>query len=635
MLENINSPLDIKKLSIAELETLSQEIRKYIIEIVSRNGGHLASSLGCVEIIIALHYVFDAPKDKILWDVGHQSYAHKIITGRRLAFKKLREYNGISGFPNIFESKYDTFGVGHAGTAISAALGFAVARDLRGDKNFVISVVGDGAISSGMAFEGINQAGNMGKSRFIVVLNDNKMSISKNVGALSKYLTRITTGELYQQLEKDAWKFMGKIPTLGGKAQKIAKKIKESIKTLVIPNMFFEDLGFNYHGPIDGHNLNQLINTFSKVRNIEGPVVIHAVTKKGKGYSFAEENAEKFHGIGEFFKDTGDSKSKSKKKKYSNIFGETIMDIARKDKKVVVITAAMKQGTGLADFAKEFPDRFFDVGISEQHAVTFAAGLAREGFKPFVDIYSTFLQRSLDQIIHDVALQKLPVRFLLDRAGIVGKDGPTHHGNFDLSYLRMIPGMVLMASSDEEEMRRMIFNLYNIEDGPSALRFPRGLVKGVELYKERQGLEFGKGVLLEEGEDASILAVGTMVDVAIKASDLLREQGISLAVANARFIKPVDRDLIIKCCNGDLPIFTIEENAVAGGFGNAVSEILSECGLRNLLVMIGIPDDFVTYGKREQLLDDINLTPEGVANIVRLRLKKIKNFSREDRKNAN
>ncbi|MCD6380235.1 1-deoxy-D-xylulose-5-phosphate synthase, partial [bacterium] len=597
--------------------------------IVARNGGHIASSLGCVEITIALHYVFDAPKDKIVWDVGHQSYAHKIITGRREAFKKLREYKGISGFPNIFESNYDTFGVGHAGTAISAALGFAVARDLRGDKNFVISVVGDGAISSGMAFEGINQTGHMGKSRFVVVLNDNKMSISKNVGALSKYLTRITTGELYLQLEKDVWKFMGKIPTLGGKAQKIAKKMKESIKTLVVPNMFFEDLGFNYLGPIDGHDLNQLINTFSKVKNIVGPVVIHAVTKKGKGYSFAEENAEKFHGVGEFYKDTGDSKTQSKKKKYSNIFGETIIDIARKDKKVVVITAAMKQGTGLANFAKEFPDRFFDVGISEQHAVTFAAGLAREGFKPFVDIYSTFLQRSLDQIIHDVALQKLPVRFLLDRAGIVGKDGPTHHGNFDLSYLRMIPGMVLMASSDEEEMRRMIFNLYNIEDAPSALRFPRGTVKGVELFNEKKALEFGKGILIKKGKDASILAVGTMVEVAIKASDLLIKYGINLAVANARFVKPVDRDLIIQCCDGGVPIFTIEENAVTGGFGNAVSEILSEYGLRNLHEMIGIPDDFVTYGTREQLLDDINLTPEGVANIVRLCLEKTKNSTRE------
>ena len=622
MLENIDSPLDIKKLSIPELKTLSEEIRKYIVEVVSKKGGHLASSLGCVEIIIALHYVFDAPVDKILWDVGHQSYAHKIITGRREEFKNLREYNGISGFPNIFESKYDTFGVGHAGTAISAALGFAVARDLKGENNFVISVVGDGAISAGMSFEGVNQAGHMSKDRFVVVLNDNNMSISRNVGALSKYLTRITTGELYLQIEKDVWELMGKIPTLGGKAQKIAKKIKESIKNLIVPNMFFQDLGFNYFGPIDGHDLNQLISTFSKIKNIKGPVFIHTVTKKGKGYYFAEENAEKFHGIGEFYKSTGGAKTKSKKKKYSNIFGETITDIAIKDEKVVVITAAMKQGTGLAEFAKEFPERFFDVGISEQHAVTFAAGLAREGFKPFVDIYSTFLQRSIDQIIHDVALQKLPVRFLLDRAGIVGKDGPTHHGNFDLSYLRMIPGMVIMASSDEEEMRSMIYNLYNIDDSPSALRFPRGVVKGIKLSDKKQALQFGKGNLLRNGKDASILAVGTMVDVAVKASDLLKEDGIGLAVANARFIKPVDKDLVFKCCDGGVPIFTIEENAVAGGFGAAVSEILSQGGLSNFHGMIGIPDYFITYGKREQLLNDINLTPEGVADVIRLRLGK-------------
>ncbi len=622
MLENINSPLDIKKYSIPELEKLCDEIRKYIIEIVSKRGGHLASSLGCVEIIIALHYVFDAPKDKILWDVGHQSYAHKIITGRKEAFKKLREYKGISGFPNIFESEYDTFGVGHAGTAISAALGFAVARDIKGDENFVISVVGDGAISSGLALEGINQTGHMGKDKFVIVLNDNEMSISRNVGALAKYLTKITTGQLYLQIHKDVWELMGKIPNLGEKAQKIARKIKESIKNLVVPNMLFEDLGFNYFGPIDGHDIGQLVNTFSKIKNIKGPIFIHAVTKKGKGYSYAEENAEKFHGVGEFYKTTGGSKAKSKKKKYSDIFGDTIIDIAREDEKVVVITAAMKHGTGLVNFAEEFPDRFFDVGICEQHAVTFAAGLAREGFKPFVDIYSTFLQRSLDQIIHDVALQKLPVRFLLDRAGIVGEDGPTHHGNFDISFLRMIPGIVLMASSDEEEMGRMIYNLYNLKDGPSALRFPRGRVRGIEFVEKKKALEFGKGVLIKKGRDASILAVGSMVDVAIKASDLLLGNGVDTAVANARFVKPIDKNLIAECCEGGAPIFTIEENTVAGGFGDAVSEVLSEYGLKNFHRRIGIPDNFVPHGKRDELLADINLTPEGVAATVKLSLKK-------------
>ncbi|HMA77119.1 MAG TPA: 1-deoxy-D-xylulose-5-phosphate synthase [Candidatus Krumholzibacteriaceae bacterium] len=632
MLENINTPSDIKSLSVPELEDLIEEIRKYIIETVSERGGHLASSLGCVEIIIALHYTFDAPKDKILWDVGHQTYAHKIVTGRREEFKTLREYKGISGFPNIFESEHDAFGVGHAGTAISAALGFAAARDIRGDDNFVISVVGDGAISAGMAFEGVNQSGHMGKDKFIVVLNDNEMSISKNVGALAKYLTRITTGQLYLHIEKDIWELMGKIPTLGGKAQKIASKIKESIKNLIVPNMFFEDLGFNYFGPVDGNNLSQLINTFSNIKKIKGPVFVHTVTKKGKGYSYAEENAEKFHGIGGFYKSTGGSKSKSAKKKYSNIFGETIMEIAKDDEKVVVITAAMKSGTGLVEFAEEFPDRFFDVGICEQHAVTFAAGLAREGYKPFVDIYSTFLQRSFDQIIHDVALQKLPVRFLLDRAGIVGKDGPTHHGNFDLGFLRMIPQMVLMASSDEEEMRRMVYNLYNIQNGPSALRFPRGRVKGVEMSELKKGLEFGKGVLVRKGKDLSILAVGTMVDTAVKASDLLREIDIDAGVANARFIKPIDRDLVITCCKGGIPIFTLEENAVAGGFGDAVSEVISEYGLFNSHKKIGIPDKFIPHGARAQLLDYINLTPEGVADIIRSNFKKSRRYRPEGNK---
>ncbi|MDZ7859905.1 MAG: 1-deoxy-D-xylulose-5-phosphate synthase [Candidatus Krumholzibacteriota bacterium] len=632
MLENINSPSDIKNLSVSKLKDLVAEIRKYIIETVSEKGGHLASSLGCVEIIIALHYIFDAPKDKILWDVGHQTYAHKIVTGRREEFKTLREYNGISGFPNIFESEHDAFGVGHAGTAISAALGFAAARDIRGDDNFVISVVGDGAISSGMAFEGVNQSGHMGKDKFIVVLNDNEMSISKNVGALAKYLTRITTGQFYLHIEKDIWELMGKIPTLGGKAQKIASKIKESIKNLIVPNMFFEDLGFNYFGPVDGNNLDQLVNIFSNIKNIKGPVLVHAVTKKGKGYSYAEENAEKFHGIGEFYKSTGGSKSKSTKKKYSNIFGETIMEIARDDEKVVVITAAMKSGTGLVEFAVEFPDRFFDVGICEQHAVTFAAGLAREGYKPFVDIYSTFLQRSFDQIIHDVALQKLPVRFLLDRAGIVGKDGPTHHGNFDLGFLRMIPGMVLMASSDEEEMRRMVYNLYNIHDGPSALRFPRGRVKGVDLSGLKKGLEFGKGVSVKKGNDLSILAVGTMVDTAIKASELLKEIDIDAGVANARFIKPIDKDLVITCCEGGKPIFTLEENAVAGGFGDAVSEVISEYGLLNRHKKIGIPDKFIPHGARGQLLDYINLTPKGVADIIESSFKKSQRLRPEGNK---
>jgi len=616
MLERIDQPADLKKLSIEELKELAVEIRKYIIETVSKKGGHLASSLGAVEITEALHYVFDAPRDRIVWDVGHQAYAHKILTGRRKGFKSLREYGGISGFPNIFESEYDTFGVGHASTAISAALGFAVARDIRGEDNFVIGVVGDAALSGGMAFEGINQAGHMGKNRFVIVLNDNEMSISKNVGALAKYLTKITTQNLYLQIEGDVWELMGKIPTLGGKAQKLAGKIKESIKNLVVPNMLFEELGFRYFVTIDGHDMDQLVETFSKIKKIKGPVIVHAVTKKGKGYSYAEKNAEKFHGVGEFYKTTGNSKGKSKVKKYSEVFGETITRLARTDRRVVAITAAMKEGTGLASFAREFPDRFFDVGISEQHAVTFAAGLAKEGLKPFVAIYSTFLQRGFDQLIHDVALQKLPVRFVLDRAGIVGRDGATHHGNFDLSYMRMIPGMVLMAPADEEEMRRMIYNLMAIQDGPSAIRFPRGAVRGVRMGKETEPLEFGRGVIIRRGHDISLIAAGSMLEIAERGADLLKENGVDITLANARFVKPLDRDMIRECCRGGALVFSVEENVVAGGLGDAVAETISSLNLTNVHRRIGIQDRFISHGKREELLEESGLTPEYLARSI-------------------
>lgn len=620
MLKSINSPGDLKKLSRDELRQLSEEIRLYIIETVSRTGGHLASSLGSVEITEALHYIFNAPRDKILWDVGHQAYAHKILTGRREEFKTLRKYKGISGFPNIFESEYDSYGVGHASTAISAALGFSVARDFKGEDYYVVCVVGDGAISSGLAFEGINQAGHMGKDKFIIVLNDNEMSISRNVGALAKYLTRITTQNLYLQIEKDVWELMGKIPTLGGKAQKLASRIKESIKNLVIPNMLFEELGFKYFGPIDGHNLDQLIDTFSKIRNIKGPILVHAVTKKGKGYTFAEDDAEKYHGVGKFYKTTGNSKSRKKVLKYSRVFGDTIMELASRDERVVAITAAMREGTGLRNYSREFPDRFFDVGICEQHAVTFAAGLAREGYKPFVAIYSTFLQRGFDQLIHDVALQELPVRFVIDRAGIVGKDGPTHHGTFDISYMRMIPGMVLMAPADEEEMRRMIYNLYDIDDRPSAMRFPRGEVRGVEITDIREGLEFGKGKILKRGADVSVIAAGAAVEIAEQAEKILGGKGIGATLANARFIKPLDMEMLDECSGEGVPIFTVEENVLSGGFGDAVSEAVSNLGRNNYIKRLGIHDQFVSHGTREELLADIDLTPGNIARAIEERL---------------
>jgi len=622
MLKDINCPEDLKELSRGELKHLSEELRMYIIETVSKTGGHLASSLGSVEITEALHYTFNAPRDKILWDVGHQAYAHKIITGRREEFRKLRMHDGISGFPNIFESEYDSYGVGHASTAISAALGFSVARDYKGEDYYVICVVGDGAISSGLAFEGINQAGHMGKNRFIIILNDNEMSISRNVGALAKYLTRITTQKLYLQIEKDVWELLGKVPTLGGKAQKLAGRIKESIKNLVIPNMLFEELGFKYFGPIDGHNLDDLLNTFAKIRNIPGPILVHAVTKKGKGYPFAENNAEKYHGVGKFYKTTGNSKSKKKVRKYSHVFGDTLMELAAEDSRVVAITAAMREGTGLKKFSEKFPDRFFDVGICEQHAVTFAAGLAREGFKPFVAIYSTFLQRSFDQLIHDVALQKLPVRFAVDRAGLVGRDGPTHHGTFDMSYLRMIPGMVVMAPADEEEMRRMIYNLYEIESGPSAMRFPRGAVRGVEMTDIKEGLDLGKGVLLRKGRDASIIAAGSAVEFSERAEKILREKGIDVSLANVRFVKPLDIDILEDCTRDGQPVYTVEENVIAGGLGDGVSEAVSGMGRSNFVGRIGINDLFVSHGTREELLEDMELKPEDIARRIEKQLKK-------------
>ncbi len=616
LLESIHSPSDLKTLSIAELEQLSGEIRQYIIEVVSKRGGHLASSLGCVEITVALHYVFDSPRDKIIWDVGHQSYAHKIITGRREAFANLRTRNGISGFPSITESEHDMFGVGHASTAISAALGFAVARDLCGEDHFVVSVVGDGALTGGMSFEGINQAGHLKKNKFIIILNDNEMSISKNVGALARYLTTITTKKLYLQLEADVWELLGRIPTLGGKARKLASRIKESIKNLVVPTILFEELGFRYLGPLDGHDIEQLIEALSDIYQVPGPVLIHVVTKKGKGYTFAENNAEKFHGVGSFYKTTGNSRTSSGKAKYSDVFGGTITELASRDERLVAITAAMREGTGLTGFSEKFPERFFDVGISEQHAVTFAAGLSRAGMKPFVTIYSTFLQRGFDQIIHDVGLQNLPVRFVLDRAGIVGEDGPTHHGAFDISYLRMVPHFVIMTPCDENELRCMLLTALEYRDGPIALRFPRGRVVGVRPVENPAPLEIGRGMTFREGEDASIFAVGTMVRAADEAADILKSDGVSVAVVNARFVKPLDSELLLGHAGSGAPIFTCEENSITGGFGDAIAALLGGAGMKNRLTRIGIPDRFVPHGRRDELLDELGLSPAKIAATV-------------------
>ena len=616
LLQSINTPADLRKLEGEDLVRLCGELRKYIVETISSRGGHLASSLGCVEITVALHYAFDTPDDKILWDVGHQSYAHKIITGRREQFREIRTRKGISGFPSISESEYDTFGVGHASTAISAALGLAAARDIRGDEHFVVSVVGDGALTGGLSFEGINQAGHLKTNRFIIVLNDNEMSISRNVGALSRYLTKITTQKLYLQLEADVWELLGKIPSVGGKAKTLVRRIKESIKNLVVPNILFEELGFRYFGPLDGHDVSELVETFGQLKQVPGPVLVHVVTKKGKGYSFAEEDAERFHGVGSFYKTTGNKKTNSAGPTYSKIFGDTMVELAERDESLVAVTAAMKEGTGLARFEELYPSRLFDVGIAEQHAVTFSAGLARAGMKPFVAIYSTFLQRSYDQIIHDVALQGLPVRFILDRAGLVGEDGPTHHGAFDLSYLRIVPGMVVMTPADGGELGRMLELALGYDAGPIALRFPRGAVPDRDICQDRGPLEIGKGVILREGAEAALVAVGTMVRTALEAAEIAASRGIEVAVVNARFVKPIDKELILSVAENKRPIVTLEENALNGGFGEAVTELLDEEGLDNRIVRIGLPDRFIPHGKRDDLLAECGLDPQHVAGRI-------------------
>jgi 1-deoxy-D-xylulose-5-phosphate synthase len=613
LLDQIDNPDDLKKLSVEQLKTVAYELREEIFAQVSKTGGHLGASLGAAEITLALHYVFDAPRDLIVWDVGHQAYGHKIITGRRGQFHTLRQKGGLSGFPKRSESPYDTFGVGHASTAISAALGMAAARDLNGDDYKVIAVVGDGALTGGIAFEAINNAGIL-KKDLIVVLNDNKMSIAKNVGALSTYLTRVTSGKVYNRIEADVWELLGLIPKLGGKARKLAGKIKDSIKTLVVPGMVFEELGFRYFGPIDGHDVELLVQTLKDIKELNGPILIHTITQKGKGYDFTEKDPLCAHGVTKFDKIPGDIPARSGAPSYTNVYADTITSLGASDRSIVTITAAMPDNTGLTKYDKEHKGRMFDVGIAEQHAVTFAAGLATQGIKPVVTIYSTFLQRAYDQIIHDVALQKLPVRFALDRGGIVGDDGPTHHGTFDLSYLRLVPNLVIMAPKDENELRHMIKTMIAYEDGPSVVRFPRGNGLGVTMDKRLRKLPIGKGEIVRRGQEVALLAIGAMVATAERAADILAQDGIEATVVNARFVKPLDTDLIDEVLASAPVIITVEENAVAGGFGSGVNEYLVSqgyelSGVRNL----GIPDRFIEHGKRDALLTEIGLTPEALA----------------------
>ena len=615
LLPTINSPQDLKKLNIPALEQLAEELRDFIISSVSHTGGHLAPSLGVVELTLALHTVFDAPRDKILWDVGHQAYVHKIITGRREQFHTLRQYGGISGFPRIAESEYDTFGVGHASTAISAALGMATARDLKGEDYKVVAVVGDGAMTGGVAFEGLNNTGGS-KRDIIVILNDNRMSISPNVGALSRYLTQIIITPLYNKIKTDIWELTGKLPKGSRQIREAVHRVEEGLKAMLVPGLLFERLGFRYFGPIDGHDISQLIKIFEDVQRFHGPILIHILTKKGKGYKFAEEDATKFHGLGAFSRETGNTKAK-KTPTYTEIFGKALVELAEKDDKIVGITAAMADGTGLVHLAKRFPDRFFDVGIAEQHAVLFAAGLALQGLKPVVAVYSTFLQRAFDQLIHDIALQKIPVVFALDRGGLVGEDGPTHHGSFDFSYLRLVPNFVVMAPKDENELRDMLWTALNYQKGPIAFRYPRGESLGLPLKQGFEKIPIGKSEVVHEGNDLAILAVGDRVMPAVQVAERLEEKGITAQVINARFIKPIDVEMIKEVGQNFSAVVTIENNTIMGGFGSAVAEVLFELGTKGISFQrFGLPDRFVSHGSVKDLLKDVKLDVENLVHRI-------------------
>lgn len=608
--KNIKKLEDLKKLTIPELKELAKELRQIIIERVAINGGHLASNLGTVDLTIALHYVFNSPKDKIIWDVGHQSYSHKILTGRAEAFSTIRQYGGISGFPKIDESPHDAFGTGHSSTSISSALGIIEARDQKKEDFKVIAVIGDGALTAGLAFEGLNHAGHLQKD-LIVVLNDNEMSISPNVGALSAYLNRIMTGDLYTKFKKETKLFLGRIPKVGEPFLKIAQRAEDTVKGFFVPGMLFEELGFEYVGPIDGHKIESLIETFERFKDFPAPVLIHAITKKGKGYSPAEKSPWIFHGVGPFDIETG-SQISSANPTYSEIFGSYLVKLAREDSRIVAITAAMTEGTGLSEFAKTFPSRFYDVGIAESHAVTFAAGLASQGLKPVVAIYSTFLQRAYDEIVHDVCLQNLPVVFAIDRAGIVGEDGPTHNGAFDISYLRHIPNIVIMAPKDENELGRMLKTAIS-HDGPVAIRYPRGAVSKIPTDMELKKLTIGESEILKDGRDILIIAIGSAVQPAKHASELLNEMGISACVINARFAKPIDASLIGNLAKEIKCVLTVEENVVQGGFGSAVLEHLSEMDIDGLKIkMLGLPDKFIEHGPQNLLRKMLGLDAEKI-----------------------
>lgn len=606
LLDRIESPADIRKLTLSQLRDLAQDIRELIVQTVARTGGHLAPSLGVVELTIALHYVFDTPFDKLIWDVGHQSYAHKILTGRREQFATLRQYKGMSGFPKFKESSYDAFETGHSSTSISAALGMTLAKDLKTDPHRAIAIIGDGSMTAGMAFEALNQAGHLDKN-LIVILNDNEMSISPNVGALSSFLSRKLTGKTMSRVKAHLVEKL-QISDVGENILNILRKSEDSFKSFFTPGMLFEAFKFNYIGPIDGHNLEDLLETLETVRdNSQGPMLIHVLTKKGKGYAPAEKNPDVFHGIGPFDILSGAPHSVKGIATYTRVFGDTLARMAEKDQNIIAISAAMVSGTGLSKFAKTFPERFFDVGIAEQHALTFAAGLAIEGMRPVVAIYSTFFQRALDQIIHDICIPNLPVTLAIDRAGVVGDDGPTHHGVFDISFLRFIPNMIIMAPKDELELQHMLYTAV-YHDGPAAVRYPRGPGYGVALAESLTKLEIGKGELLCPGDDILLLPVGNRVYPAIEAAEELKKVGINAAVINPRFIKPLDAELLCHWAQHTTKVITIEDNARQGGFGSSILELFSRRGLYSVQTCIlGHPDHFVEHGPQSTLWKDSHI----------------------------
>jgi 1-deoxy-D-xylulose-5-phosphate synthase len=618
LLDSIDTPRDLRKLDRKQLPQVAQEIRETIIDVVSRVGGHFGGNLGIVELTLALHYMFDTPRDQIVFDTGHQSYPHKLITGRRDTFPTIRQHNGISGFCKREESEYDVFNAGHASTSISAALGIAVARDFRKEDYRVAAIIGDGALSGGLALEGLNQAGHL-KSKLLIILNDNDMSISTNVGAMSGYLNQIIKGQRYNQAKDLAKGVMDRIPLIGGKLHGLAHDMEQVLKNMVVPGTLFEELGFKYLGPYDGHDLNLLLDLFDENRDYPGPLLIHVMTKKGKGYTPAENKPIWSHGVTPFDIPSGDviKSSKPAPPTYTAVFADALIEMAKQDPKIVAVTGAMPEGTGLDKFAKVFPDRMFDVGIAEEHAITFCGGMATQGMKPVAAIYSTFLQRAFDQVFHDVAIMDLPVVFALDRGGIAGADGPTHHGIYDMAYLRIFPNMICMAPKDENELRHMVKTA--LECGhPASLRYPRGNGQGVALDAELKALPIGKGEVLRQGADATIFAIGHEVYPALTAAELLAKENINVTVINARFIKPLDDELITKYCQPYSRVITVEEGSLAGGFGSAIMERCEELGIHDVhFHRIGIPDEYVHHGAQDVLRAQYDLHPEGIAKRVR------------------